>query len=82
MAYGDTPMKKMQIAIRKNHFDKEIKMKYQGLLELSLELEQNLISQRIRLERVQEGLQPYEDMQYEIANIFRDKYKYEVKREE
>jgi hypothetical protein len=82
MAYGDTPMKKVQIALRKNHYDKEIKGKYQNLIELSMELEQSLISQRIRLEKVQEGLQPYEDMQYDIANQFRDKYEYEVKRQE
>lgn len=82
MEYGDTTMKKINIMFRQNHFNKEIKEKYQGLIEYSMELEQNIISQKLRVERTQEGVLPYEEMQYDIANIFRDKYKYEVKRQE
>jgi hypothetical protein len=81
-SYGDTPFKKMQIALRKGHYEKEIKGNYQDLLNLSMEIEQNLISQRLRMERVQQNLEPYEDMQYAIAKPFMDKFKYEVRREE
>lgn len=80
--YGDTVIKKAQITIRKKHYKKEILQKYGQLIELSMELEKDVIAQRLRVERVQEGLRPYEDMQYDIANLFRNQYGYEVRREE
>lgn len=82
LSYGDTAFKKMKIMLRRKHYKNKIKSKYKSLLELSLDLEQALISQRLLLERVQQGLKPYEDMQYEIANIFGNKYGYQIIRED
>lgn len=80
MSYGDTAMKKMKIAIRKGHYEKEIRETYQELFNYSMELEQNLISQRLRVERMEENLRPFEDEQYRLANPFRDKFRYRIAR--
>lgn len=79
-SYGDTAMKKMEIVMRKNHYQKEIQNKYQELFNYSLEVEQNIISQRLRVEKMAEDLRPYEDEQYRLAMPFREKYRYRIAR--
>jgi uncharacterized coiled-coil protein SlyX len=78
LSYGETPVKKVYIAVRRKHFEKEIKSKYQELIELSMELEQQIISQRLKVEKIKESLSPYEERQYAIANYFKDKYGYQI----
>lgn len=82
LSYGETTFKKMKIIFRRKHYKNQVKSKYKSYLDLSLDLEQALISQRLLIERVQQGLKPYEDMQYEIANIFGNKYGYQIIRED
>lgn len=80
MSYGDTPMEKMKIAMRKKHYQKEIQEKYHELFNDSLEQEQHIISQRLKVENMEEKLRPYEDEQYLLAMPFRDKFRYRVAR--
>lgn len=80
MSYGDTAMKKMEIAMRKKHFKKEIQEKYYEIFNYSLEAEQRIISQRLRVEKMEEDLRPYEDEQYRLAMQFRDKFRYRISR--
>lgn len=79
--YAETTKQKLELAFKKAKIKKEINNKFSQLIDLSMELERNFIAQKIRVEKVKEGLESYEDMQNGIANKFRGKYKYEVKRD-
>jgi hypothetical protein len=78
LSYGETTAKKVYIAVRRKHFEKEIKEKYQELIELSMEIEQQIISQRLKVEKMKEALISYEERQYAIANHFKEKYGYQI----
>jgi hypothetical protein len=78
LSYGETTAKKLYIAVRRKHFEKEVKEKYQELIELSMEIEQQIISQRLRVEKIKEALMTYEERQYDIANYFKDNYGYQI----
>lgn len=76
--YGDTIVKKILIVLNKKKYKKQISETYVQLSEYSLELEKDIISQKMRLEQLMKELKPYQEMQQKIAGYFRDNYQYNI----
>lgn len=78
MSYGETTFEKMKISMNKNKYQKKVKEQLGQLIEASLEFEQTIISQRLRVERIYDNLREFEDMKYKMATHFRDAFKYKI----